>query len=244
MTTAALGLPGQRCTEICCNEADCPHNAWCADSGAGVKLCAPPDWHHATEVPCGEGQCPACMGMQCHQQCCSDSDCRRACQLAVVRTPLSGAVATTVCDVRSTGRGLYEMSDCAELDSTFLTFCSSGYQWVTESLFDVATACLCTAPCCRDEDCLAGGAEPAGRCVVASSGASVCYAPSVLGKISGTRQFGSPWQRWNQCTSGVCHPRGYCSQVCCPGGTCPGGALCEPHVSGGQSANLCTLHAW
>ena len=237
LSTGGLGPAGHRCTELCCNEADCPTRAWCADSGRGIKVCAPEDWYQASSVPCGRAQCPACSNGQCRAQCCSDRDCDVGCQLAVVRTPLGGEVATAVCDVRTGGAGLYQESECGEVGSAFLTYCSSGFQWIIRAFLDIPVACLCTAPCCSDQDCRADGREPNGQCVVGSSGTAMCYAPSVLGPLTGTRGFGEPCGRWSQCADGVCHPRGYCSRVCCPGSGCPAGATCEPHSSGGETAN-------
>lgn len=254
MASGGVGPEGQHCTDICCNEDDCPPGAWCADDGRGLKLCAPPEWHGDVNVPCGSSErCPACWYSDsdwewgCYRQCCSDSDCEVGCQIARdVETP-QGTLDTHLCDVRSGAsaqfRGFYEESDCGDISALFLSFCGSGLQWVLERdwLTDFPILCLCTARCCSDVDCQDGGNEPDGRCVVPlpQSGVSVCFAPSVLGPL-GDADFGEPCTLWEDCDSGVCHPLGYCSQVCCPGSSCPDGAVCEPYVSGSGTANLCT----
>ena len=195
-------------------------------------------------VSCGAETCPACWQSDCHTTCCSDSDCAEGCQVAnEVETPL-GTITTTVCDARGTGGfsvGLYGESECGQIGSPFFTYCASGFQWVTEMTMGIATACVCSAPCCSHADCTDGGADPDARCVSTSTGHTQCYSALIFEPLMGGA-LGDHCSDWDDCASGACHPDGYCTEPCCSEMNCPTGSRCVPTLgSGGSYANLCTI---
>jgi hypothetical protein len=253
LVTYNLGIPGQHCTELCCSEADCEglgQNAWCADNGSGLRLCAPPEWFGTSEVSCGAETCPSCTSESvCRQQCCGHSQCSDGCHYVEGRTPATDPeqVGMFMCDVRSEGPIIFTLySPTIDPEG-----CRSGLMWVVDNnpLFPIYE---CTEVCCNaDRDCPSRGGMR--RCVLPGDYLiPVCYDASDLGQgpPADRRPYGTGTcagvSEWDLCESGVCHPEGYCTRTCCPGDSCQAdleGRLydCRPQLVGGtHHANLCT----
>lgn len=256
LVTYNLGIPGQHCTEICCSENDCAgfQNAWCADNGSGLRLCAPPDWFGTSAVSCGGESCPSCTSEGvCRRQCCGRSQCTDGCHYTEGRTPATDpeAVGMFMCDVQATGLGIFALySPYVDPEG-----CRSGLMWLVgrDPIFG-SPIYECTEICCNAErDCPRRGGM--NRCVLPGDFLiPACYdasePPMGLGPPEDTRPYGTGScagvSEWDLCESGVCHPGGYCTQVCCPGDTCPPDGEgrrydCRPQLIGGtHHANLCT----
>ncbi len=241
LDTTLLGQPGFHCTELCCNDGNCPPASFCAESGNGLRVCAAPGWFDSDTVQCQIiNRCGTCaigfLREECVEQCCRDSDCDETCQIAGARSPGTGgrSAAHRVCDFWEDGLVGYE--DC---EAEGHEACYSGIAWTDAS----DTLCRCAALCCSDADCRTPGHEDA-LCIMVTPPYSACYDPDIWGGsgVLGELAFGeSTCHEFSDCASGVCHRDGYCSQMCCPGGGgCPTDYECRPVQIGGVVANICT----
>ena len=252
LVTYNLGIPGSHCTELCCSEDDCTslgQDSWCADNGSGLRLCAPEEWYDGTsEVSCGGASCPSCTSDNtCHQQCCGRTQCSDGCHFVEGRTPATDPelVGMFMCDVRPEGFEIFEIySPIIEPGS-----CRSGLYWTGRDPILGTPLNQCTEICCDAMvDCPTRGGVS--RCVLPGDFLiPVCYDSSALGAL-GDRPYGSGTcagvTEWEECESGVCHPDGYCTDVCCPRQGCETDDdgrrySCRPQLIGGtHHANLCT----
>lgn len=230
-----LGGGAPRCSRTCCTSSDCnPHAqfvCWIPPGGpAGFcRAAAEVDRSAVGTLPAlaactADGDCRSgrCWWGTCADTCCSDTNCTAGggegfCQVqpaAVLGAPGFGCVRSS-----SGSGGLYAScqydSDC--ISGICLEF-STSYK-------------MCSAPCCKSNDCWTFDGAPV-HCVTLTgvhAGVRACGPLPEADGGEGSLEVGEPCRKPGDCRGGICQGH-RCSDTCCEDASCGDAALfaCRP----------------
>jgi hypothetical protein len=197
----------KRCASACCTDADCARGTVCEVADSGMRACLPMelvargDGKDGGECHSG-GDCVSgiCLRSTCRARCKADTDCSGSAATCSLATLRSGGTQSWVCGAGSGHGGAREF--CTVFDPTA---CKSG-------LCD-DKASLCSAPCGRDADCLAGES-----CNYFQYASLVPPSTSLLAR---------------------CEMKTATDKACCTNADCASPALCKPKMIGMRVGMVC-----